>query len=118
MQHSAGGFQCWQGGARGHDLLAQRHILGAPLFHESSVVVFIGIAAAHHLDPRFHIAGRGHLDRQAEAVQQLGAQLTLFGVARADQHKPRSVADRQTLPLHHVLAGLGDIKQQVNDVIL
>lgn len=45
-----------------------------------------------------------HLGVHAKAVQQLGAQLTLLGVTRADQDEAGGVADGDTLTLNGVPA--------------
>ena len=73
MQNHAWGGQARQGGAGGQNGLAQGAVLGAPLLHEGGVVVFIGISAAHHLDPGFHIPRAGHLNRKAETIKKLWA---------------------------------------------
>jgi len=56
---------------------------GDPL--QGARVMLMGTAAATQ-DPD---ARRRYLDRQPEAVEELGAQLALFGVHRADEHEPR-----------------------------
>ena len=107
-------------GCRGRPGSAVRRsrVLVAPARHEGVEIGVIGIAAADHLDPGFHVARAAHLDRQAEPVQQLRPQFAFFGVAGADQHEARRMADRQPLAFHHVLARLRHVQQQVDDVIL
>src|SRR5690606_13415995 len=75
-------------------------------------------AAPHHLDAQGGIAWGGHLDGEAEAVEQLGAKLTLLRVHRADQHEPGAVADRDAVPLDRHLAGGGGVEQQVDEVVV
>ena len=72
----------------------------------------------HDLDARRQIGRRAHLDRQAEAVEQLRAQFALLRIAAADQHEARRVAHAQALALDDVLARGRDVEQQVDEVIL
>ena len=117
VQDGVWGFQGGQVGAGLEDAGAQGHVLRHPLGHEGGVVVSTGVAAAHHLDPDGDVAGGADLDRQAKAVKELGAEFAFFGVAGADEDKAGGVADRQALTLYHVLARLGDIEEEVDDVI-
>ena len=64
------------------------------------------------------ILRRAHLDRQAEPVEQLRPKFALLGIAAADQHEARGMADAQPLALHHVLARGGDVEQQIDQMIL
>ena len=63
------------------------------------------------------IVRRLHLDRQAEAIQQLRAQLAFLGIAGADQHEPRGMTDAQAFALDDVFAGCGDVEQQIDQMI-
>ena len=81
-------------------------------------IAFERVAAAHHLDALRQVVRRPHFDRQAEPVEQLRPQLALFGVAAADQHEPRGMPDAQTFALDDILAGGGDIEQQIDQMIL
>ncbi len=61
--------------------------------------------------------GRGDVDAQPEAVEQLRAQLALLGVHRADEHEPGRVAVGDAVALDEVLAGDGDVEQDVDEVV-
>jgi hypothetical protein len=76
------------------------------------------VAAAHHLHARRQVGRRLDVHRQAEAVEQLRAQLALLGVAASHQHEARRVPHRQALALDHVLARGCDVDQQVDQVVL
>ena len=66
-----------------------------------------GGALIHHLHPQLWIAHGAHLHAHAEAIEQLGPQLPLLGVAGADQHEAGRVAHAHTFALHRVPAGGG-----------
>ena len=72
----------------------------------------------NNLDSGGYIAGRSHVDRKAESILKLWAELSLFGVAAADQHKLCRVSHTQPLPLNNVLSGSSDIEERVHDVVL
>ena len=76
------------------------------------------VSPAQHVDARWDIGRRTHLDREAEAVEELRAKLALLRVAAADQHEARRMAYREALALDDVLAGGRDVDQQVHEVIL
>ena len=77
----------------------------------------MGEAATHRFDPLGDV-GRGRdVDAQPEAVEQLGAQLALLGVHRADEHEAGRVAVRDAVALDEVLAGGGDVEQHVDEVV-
>ena len=54
---------------------------------------------------------------QAEAVEQLRAQLALLRVHGADQHEPRRVGDRDTFALHCVDSRRRHVEQCVHDAV-
>ena len=61
---------------------------------------------------------RGNLDGEAEAVEELRAQLALFGIHRADQHELRRVGDRYAVAFHGDGAHRGRIEEQIDQVIV
>ena len=74
--------------------------------------------AAHHLDPQRRVARRGHLDGEAEPVEQLRPELALLGVHGADQHEPGGVLDRDAVALDGRAAHRGGVEQQVDEVVV
>ena len=72
---------------------------------------------AHGLDAIVHGRRRRHVDAQAEAVEQLWAQLALLRVHRTDEHEPRRMAVRHAVALDDVLARHGDVEQRVDQVV-
>ena len=118
LQHRVGHLDGGQQVPRRLDPLADAGVLRPPLGGEAGAVPVERVAAPYDSDPRRDLAGRLHLDRQPESVEQLRAQLALLRVAAADQHEARRVADAQAFPLHHVLAGRGHVDQEVHQVVL
>ena len=118
LQHGLRRFDCGKALAGAHDAPAHLRVGGAPGFDERLAIALEGVAPLRHLHPGRHVARGAHLQRQAEAVKQLRAQFALFGVAGADEDEAGRVAHAQALALHHVLAGGGDVKQQVDEVVL
>lgn len=90
---------------------------GVPLGDETLRVSVEGQAAAQDFGAlgRLRLAVEG--DLEAEAVQQLRAQLAFLGVHGADQHEARGVAMGQAVALHQVDAAGGDVQQQVHQVV-
>ncbi len=107
-----------QQGARRGDPGDDRRFFRRPFGDEGVGRAVERVAALDDGDPLLEVGRRPHLDRQAEAVEQLRPQLALLGVAAADQHDARRVADAQPLALDDILARRGDVEQQVDDVIL
>ncbi len=75
-------------------------------------------APAHDLGPLDRVAGGRHLDGEAEAVEQLRAQLALLGVHRPDEQEARGVHDRDALALDVGPAEGGGVEQQVDQVVV
>ena len=73
---------------------------------------------AYDLDPRRRVARRSDLDGQAEPVEQLGAELALLGVHRADQDEAGGVLDRDAVTLDGRAAHRGGVEQQVDEVVV
>src|SRR5690606_17344428 len=48
---------------------------------------------------------------------QLRAQVTLFGIARADEHEACGMAHRDAFALDDVLAGGGDVEEEVDEMV-
>jgi hypothetical protein len=92
--------------------------LRAPGGGEGDGVGLIGVAAADHLDAGGDVAGGADFDGEAEAVEELGAQVAFLGVAGADEDEAGGVADRKAVAFDDVLAGLGDVEEEVDDVVL
>jgi hypothetical protein len=100
------------------DLTPQLAVGLVPLRRERLGITLERVAPTHHLDPGRQVLGRLDLDRQAEPVEQLRAELSFLGVAAADQDKPRRVAHAQPLALDQILARGRDVEQEVDQVIL
>ena len=118
LQRGVGHLDLAKALAGGGELLAHLLVLLLPVGDVALRIVLEGIAPPHHLDAGLDVLRRLDLDREAEAVEQLRAQLALLRVAGADQDEARRVADRQALALDHVLAGGGDVEQEVDQVVL
>ena len=73
-----------------------------PLRGEPARVGLVSQPATDHLGADRHIAGGRHIDGEAEPVEQLRAQFTLFGIHGADQNEPRLIGVRHpiTLDMH------------------
>ena len=106
-----------QASAGGGDLFADALVVLVPVGDEGGTVLLKSVAPLDHLHPLGQLVGRAHLHREAEAVQQLRAQLAFFRVATAHQHKARRVAHRQALALDHVFTRGGHINQQIDQVV-
>ena len=76
----------------------------APLGDDAARVGVEGEPAADGLGRVVLVAGAVDRRREAEAVEQLGAQLALLGVHRADEHEPGRVAVRDAVALDAVHA--------------
>ena len=85
---------------------------------ERAGVSFKCVAAFDDLDAQRQVLWRAHLHREPKAVEQLGAQLSLFGVAAAHQHKAGGVAHAQAFALDQVFARCGHVNQQVDQVVV
>ncbi len=103
---------------RGHDAPAQLRLSRLALREKGLGIAIKGLAALHRLDAGGQVLRRRHIDREAEAVEELRAQLALLRVAAADQHEAGGVADGEALALDHVLARGRDVEQQVDQMVL
>ncbi len=75
-------------------------------------------SSAHHLGAQRRVARRGHLDGEAEAVEQLRPQLTFFGIHRADEYELRRVGYRYAVALHGDGTHGGRIEEQVDQMVV
>jgi hypothetical protein len=73
--------------------------------------------APDDLDPVRGIRVSRHLDGDAEAVEELRAELSLLGVHGADQDKARGVTNAYALALDVVHAHRGDVEEQVYEMV-
>ena len=119
------GFQQFGGGVDIVELITcdlnfspQCTFFSRPFFAEGSAVVIERFSQTNNLDSGGYIAGRSHVDREAESILKLWAELSLFGVTAADQHKLRRVSHTQPLSLNDVLSGSSDIEERIHDVVL
>ena len=73
---------------------------------------------ADHLHAHVDVAGRAHVDRQPEPVEQLRTQFALFGIHRADEHEPGVVAVRDAVALDVHPAHRRGVEQHVDQVVV
>ena len=104
--------------AGGDDPLAQGALPRGVGGGERGGVGLEGDAAADHLGPQVGVARRGHLDGEAEAVEQLRAELALLGVHGADQHEAGGVAHRDAVALDGDPAHRGGVEELVHHVVV
>jgi hypothetical protein len=103
--------------AGGDDMIAQAGLVGGKAGDEGFGIALEIVAAAHDLDARLEVLWRAHLDRHAEAVEQLRPEFAFFRVARADENELRRMTHAEPLALDDVLARSGDIEQQIDQMI-
>ena len=97
--------------------LAQGVLFVPPLGEEGLGGVVEGQAPAHNFRALRRLGRTTELHLEAEAVEQLRAQLAFLGVHGADQHEARRVAVRQAIALDVVDAAGGDVEQQVDQMV-
>ena len=90
---------------------------GCPLARERLGVALEGQAPPHDLGADGGLRRADHLDPEAEAVEQLRAQLALLDVHRADEQEARVVHDGDGVALDARDAGGGRVEQRVDEVI-
>ena len=105
------------GGRRGRERGGQRLVGGGEVRPATVAATVVGEPAAHGLGPLGDVGRGGDVDAQPEAVEQLRAQLALLGVHRADEHEAGRVAVGDAVALDEVLAGDGDVEQDVDEVV-
>ena len=117
FEDRAGGFHLGERGAGLEDGGAQVGFGGAVAGGEGVGVGLIGLTPKHHFDAGGDVAGGADFDGEAEAVEELGAEVAFLGVAGADEDEAGGVADREAVTLDHVFTGLGDVEEEVDDVV-
>ena len=75
-------------------------------------------AVLHQLDPLLLVEDGGDVARRAEAVQKLGAELALLGVARSNHDKLSRVGDGDTLALDGVPPARGGVQHHVHERVV
>ena len=84
---------------------------------EGHRVGLVGQSLTNDIAADRHVAGGRHVDGEAEPVEQLGTQLALLGVHRADQHEPRRVGVRDPVAFDvHPTHG-GRVEQDVDQMV-
>ena len=89
-----------------------------PGVHEIERAGFKGHATPDHLPALLRLENAIDFDGEAEAVEQLRAQVSLLRVHRAHQHELGVVADGDALPLHVVAAHGGGVQQHVHQMVV
>ncbi len=101
------------GYARGEVLLLPR-----PAGGEALGVVLEGQPPAYHLGTLVRVARGRDLHGEPESVEELGPQLALLGVHRADQDEPRRVPHGHGVALDVARAERGGVEEQVHEVVV
>src|SRR5205823_8173632 len=101
----------------GGDGRPQPVLLGGEPFGEAGRRGVEGQPAAHHLRPQVRIPGCPHLDGQTEPVEQLGAQLALFGVHGPDEDEAARVLGGEAVPLDAVDSEGGGVDEDVDEMV-
>ncbi len=104
--------------ARGGDPVRQSGLLVGVPGGERGRVGFVRHPRADHLGAHVDLPGGADVDGQAEPVEQLRAQLALFGVHRADQHETGLVGMRYAVALDVHAAHRGGVEQNVHQVVV
>ena len=81
-------------------------------------IVLVGDAVLHQLHALLLVEDGADGARGAEAIEQLGAQLALLGVARSNHDELRGVRDGDTLALHGVPPARGGIEHDVHERVV
>ena len=100
------------------DFAADRTVRIRPLRREALGVAVEGVTALDHLDALIEVGGGRDLDREAEPVEELRSQIALLGIAAADEDEARGMADADAFAFDDVLAGRGDVEEEVDEMIL
>ena len=103
--------------AGGGDARAELVLGRRPLAQERLGVALEGEAAPHDLRAHGGIRRARHLDAEAEAVEQLRAQLALLDVHRPDEQEARVVHGRHGVALDARDARGGRVEQRVHEVV-
>mmetsp|Transcript_48531 Transcript_48531/g.156706 ORF Transcript_48531/g.156706 Transcript_48531/m.156706 type:complete len:495 (-) Transcript_48531:12-1496(-) len=100
------------------DLVRKLLVVLQKFFTEALRVVGELLAAVHDLHAEVRVPLRPDHGMHAEAVEQLGPQLTLLGVAAAHEDELGGVPDADALALDSVPAACGAVKQNVDQVVI
>ncbi len=95
----------------------QRLLRRAPALGEGPRVGLERQSPADDLGALAGVVGRADLDAEAEAVQQLRAQVALLDVHRPDEDEPGVVLDGHRLALDPGDPGRGGVEQRVDEVV-
>ena len=77
-----------------------------------------GEPAADHVNADCRVTRSRDLDGEAEPVEQLGTELALLGVHRADQHESCRVLDRDSVAFHSGSAHGRGVEEEVDQVVV
>ena len=116
FKHHVGNDQRIESRARLLEMAAHFRISFVPVRKECDRIAIERIAALNHVDARRDDRGRAHIDRKTEAVEQLGPEFAFFGIAAANEHETRGMANAHPFTLDQVLAGGGP--QDVIDITI
>ncbi len=108
VQQPAGGGEPGTGGL----------LLGVVRGGEAVGVQVVRQASADHFGAGRGIARGGDLDGQPEAVEELGAELALLRVHRADQDDPGGVGDGDAVAFDGVAAHRRRVQEQIDEVVV
>ncbi len=97
--------------------LRKRRLRRPPGAGEPRWIRVVGQPAPYGLGPGLGVGRRPDLDRKAEAIEELRAQLALLGVHRAHEHEAGRMSLRHALALHSVDPAGRDVQQHVHQVI-
>ena len=116
-QRRLGQNHLWQQGLSAGDPVGNLVLVRRPAAHEAFGVGLVGEPPPDHLDAHGRVAAGRDLDGEPEPVEQLWAQLALFGVHRADEHEAGRVRGRDALSLDGRAAHGCGVQQHVDDVV-
>ena len=117
-EHRVGELDLGQQLAGGGDPVGQRALGVGVRLDERLRVGVEGESAAYDLGAQARVARGGDLDGEAEAVEELGAELALLGVHGADEHEAGGVDDRDAVALDGGAAHRGGVEEQVDEVVV
>lgn len=103
--------------ARALDLAPFGGVGVGPIGGEAIGVAVKGVAPLDDFNACVEVGGGGDFYREAETVEQLGAQVAFLGVAAADEDEACGVSDADPFAFDDVLAGGGDIEEEIDEVI-
>jgi hypothetical protein len=89
-----------------------------PLVGEAVGVPIKGIAALDDFHACVEVGGGRDFDREAEAVKQLRAEVAFLGVTAPDEDKACGVPHADPFALDDVLAGGGNVEEEIDEVVL